>query len=44
VSRFSNSGFLRLKLGKELEKRCLSSRVFGTRGDAHRNLGRDGES
>ena len=28
VTRYTNSGFLRLKLGKELENRRLSSRVF----------------
>lgn len=38
VSRFTNSGFLRLKLGKELEKRGVSARVFETRQDAERNL------
>jgi hypothetical protein len=31
VSRHTNSGFLRLKLGKELERRHLSSRVFERR-------------
>lgn len=30
VARYTNSAFLRLKLGKELEKRRLSSRVFET--------------
>ena len=38
VSRFTNSGFLRLKLGKELERRGVSARVFETRQDAERNL------
>jgi len=38
VSRFTNSGFLRLKLGKELERRDVSSRVFETRGEAERSL------
>jgi propionate CoA-transferase len=38
VSRFTNSGFLRLKLGKELEKREVSARVFETRHEAERNL------
>jgi len=38
VSRYSTSGFLRLKFGKELEKRRISSRVFETRGEARRHL------
>ena len=38
VSRFTNSGFLRLKLGKELEKRDASARVFETRREAVRHL------
>jgi propionate CoA-transferase len=38
VSRFTNSGFLRLKLGKELERRGVSARVFETRHEAERNL------
>jgi propionate CoA-transferase len=38
VSRFTNSGFLRLKLGKELERRQVSARVFETRHEAERNL------
>jgi acyl CoA:acetate/3-ketoacid CoA transferase len=38
VSRFTNSGFLRLKLGKELERRQVSARVFETRREAERNL------
>jgi propionate CoA-transferase len=38
VSRFTNSGFLRLKLGKELEKRGVSARVFETRQKAERDL------
>ena len=38
VSRFTNSGFLRLKLGKELEKREASARVFETRREAERHL------
>lgn len=38
VSRFTNSGFLRLKLGKELKRRGVSARVFETRQDAERNL------
>jgi propionate CoA-transferase len=31
VSRFTNSGYLRLKFAKELGQRQLTSRVFGTR-------------
>ena len=38
VSRFTNSGFLRIKLGKELESRQASSHVFETRQEAERNL------
>jgi len=38
VSRFTNSGFLRLKLGKELERRSASARVFETRAEAERHL------
>jgi propionate CoA-transferase len=38
VSRFTNSGFLRMKLGKELESRQVSARVFETRQEAERNL------
>ena len=38
VSRFTNSGFLRLKLGKELGRREVSTRVFQTRHEAERNL------
>jgi propionate CoA-transferase len=38
VSRFTNSGFLRMKLGKELETRQVSARVFETRQEAERNL------
>ena len=38
VSRFTNSAFLRLKLGKELEKRAVSARVFETREEAEGNL------
>jgi propionate CoA-transferase len=41
VSRFTNSGFLRLKLGKELERRHVSTRVFETRREAERGLGRE---
>jgi len=43
VSRFTNSGFLRLKFAKELEKRQLTSRVFETRREADRNIARDHE-
>jgi propionate CoA-transferase len=38
VSRFSNSGFLRMKLGKELERRNVSARVFETRQEAEKNV------
>jgi propionate CoA-transferase len=38
VSRYTNSGFMRLKLGKELEKRQVSSHVYETRAEAARNL------
>jgi propionate CoA-transferase len=38
VSRFTNSGFLRLKLGKELGRRQVSAYVFQTRHEAERNL------
>jgi len=38
VSRYTNSGFMRLKLGQELEKRRLSSRVFETGREARREL------
>ena len=38
VSRFTNSGYLRMKLGKELETREVSARVFETREEAERNL------
>jgi propionate CoA-transferase len=40
VSRYTNSGFLRLKLGKELEKRNVSSHVYETRSEAAENLRR----
>jgi len=39
VSRYTNSGFMRLKLGQELEKRRLSARVFETGREARRELG-----
>ena len=38
VSRFTNSGFLRLKLGKELARREVSAHVFETRREAERSL------
>jgi propionate CoA-transferase len=38
VTRYTNSGFMRLKLGKELENRRLSSRVFETAEEARRSL------
>jgi propionate CoA-transferase len=38
VSRYTSSGFLRLKLGKELEKRKVSSRIFETGDEAARHL------
>jgi propionate CoA-transferase len=38
VSRFTNSGFLRLKLGKELERREVSASVFETRREAEHHL------
>ena len=40
VSRFTNSGYLRLKFAKELERRQLTSRVFETRHEADRAQGR----
>jgi propionate CoA-transferase len=42
VSRFTNSGFLRIKLGKELEKREVSAQVFETRQEAERNISGEG--
>jgi propionate CoA-transferase len=39
VSRYSTSGFLRLKLGAELRRRRLSSHVFETGREARRHLG-----
>jgi propionate CoA-transferase len=39
VSRYTTSGFMRLKLGKELERRSVSSHVFETRREARRHLG-----
>jgi propionate CoA-transferase len=38
VSRYSTSGFLRLKLGAELHRRRLSGHVFETRREARRHL------
>jgi len=38
VTRYTNSGFMRMKLGKELENRKLSSRVFESAGEAKRHL------
>jgi propionate CoA-transferase len=38
VSRFTNSGFLRMKLGKELAQRQVSARVFESRHEAEANL------
>jgi propionate CoA-transferase len=38
VTRYANSGFMRLKLGKELENRRLSSRVYETAEEARRHL------
>jgi propionate CoA-transferase len=38
VSRYTNSGFMRLKLGKELEKRNVSSHVYETRTEAAKGL------
>ena len=34
VSRYTNSGFLRLKLGKELGKRKVSSKVYESGAEA----------
>jgi len=39
VSRFTNSGDLRLKFAQELERRQLASRVFETRHEAERAWG-----
>jgi propionate CoA-transferase len=38
VTRYTNSSFMRMKLGKELENRKLSSRVFESADEAKRNL------
>ena len=41
VSRFTNGGFLRIKTGKALEKRDVSTRVFETRREAEVNLAQE---
>jgi propionate CoA-transferase len=38
VSRYTNSGFLRLKLGKELGKRAVSSKVYESSEEAVQHL------
>ena len=38
VARYTNSGFLRLKLGKELDKRRVSSRIYESREEAALHL------
>jgi propionate CoA-transferase len=38
VSRYTNSGFLRLKLGNELSKRKVSSRIYESSDEAARHL------
>jgi hypothetical protein len=38
VSRYTNSGFLRIVFGSELGKRKVSSRLFTTIDEARRNL------
>ena len=38
VSRYTNSGFLRLKLGKELGKRRISSKVYESSEEAEQHL------
>lgn len=40
VSRYTNSGFMRLKLGSELDKRRVSSHIFESANEARRNLGK----
>ncbi len=42
VSRYTNSGFMRLKLGSELRKRKVSSRVFESGAEAREHLRRSG--
>jgi propionate CoA-transferase len=44
VSRYTNSGFMRLKLGSELDKRKVSSRVFESNAEARDSLRRSGRS
>ena len=41
VSRYTTSGFMRLKLGKELEKRGVSSHVFESGREAQKYLDQD---
>ena len=38
VSRYTNSGFLRLKLGKELGERKVSSKIYETSEEAASHL------
>jgi len=38
VSRYTNSGFLRLKLGKELGRRRVSSRIYESSEEAVQHL------
>ena len=38
VSRYTNSGFMRLKLGKALADRHVSSQIFESQREARRNL------
>jgi propionate CoA-transferase len=38
VSRYTNSGFMRLKMGRALAERHVSSQVFESREEAQRNL------
>ena len=38
VSRYTTSGFMRLKLGHELEKRHVTSKVYETRAQARKHL------
>ena len=44
VSRYTNSGFMRLKLGSELDKRKVSSRVFESSAEARASLKSSGRS
>ena len=41
VSRYTTSGFMRLKLGADLAKRSVSSHVFESREEAQRHLDPD---